>query len=395
MIDRTLAAYAKQAFAHYPIITITGPRQSGKTTLARAVFSDKPYANLEHPATRQFALDDPNGFLKQFPHGAVIDEIQRAPDLLSYLQVMVDDRRENSLFVLTGSQQFSLMKGVSQSLAGRTALLKLLPLSIEEVSAFGQFNNDELLFRGFYPRIYDQNIPAEQALGDYFETYVERDVRQLLNVRNMSLFQRFVQLCAGRTGQLLNLNSLADDTGISHSTAREWMSVLEASFIVFLLQPFHATIKKRLVKSPKLYFYDVGLAGWLCGIENARQLVTHPLRGNLFENMVVMEALKHRLNQGKRANLFFYRDSSGHEIDLLYARRQRYAAIEIKSGKTINRDYFKGLKRFRETFPELVGESVVVYGGDAPQERSESRVVTPEMFPAVLRRIDACDAKFA
>lgn len=391
MIDRTLAAYAKQAFANYPIITITGPRQSGKTTLARAIFSDKPYANLEHPATRQFALDDPNGFLRQFPQGAVIDEIQRAPDLLSYLQVMVDDRRENSLFVLTGSQQFSLMKGVSQSLAGRTALLKLLPFSIEEVSAFGQFDSDELLFRGFYPRIYDRKIPADQALGDYFETYVERDVRLLLNVRNRSLFQRFVQLCAGRTGQILNLNSLADDTGISHSTAREWMSVLEASFIVFLLQPFHATIKKRLVKSPKLYFYDVGLAGWLCGIENARQLITHPLRGNLFENMVVMEALKHRLNQGKRANLFFYRDSSGHEIDLLYARLQRYAAIEIKSGKTISRDYFKGLNRFHKSFPDLVGERVVVYGGDESQERSGVRVVTPEMFPAVLRRIDNGD----
>jgi len=391
MIKRTLAEHARQVFSKYPVITITGPRQSGKTTLARSVFAEKSYVNLENPATRQFALEDPNGFLNQFPKGAVIDEIQRAPDLLSYLQVIVDEKKGNSLFVLTGSQQFSLMKGVSQSLAGRTALLKLLPFSIHELAAFGTFDSDELLFRGFYPRIYDQDIPPEQALGDYFETYVERDVRQLVNVRNTTLFQRFVQLCAGRVGQFLNLNSLADDTGISHSTAREWMSVLEASYIVFLLQPFHANIKKRLVKSPKLYFYDVGLASWLCGIESSRQLITHPLRGNLFENLVVLEALKHRLNQGKRNNLFFYRDSSGNEIDILYAHLQRFAAIEIKSGKTVSSDYFKAIARFSETFPDLVQKKVVVYGGDETQERNGIKVTTPERLHNVLHQVDEQD----
>jgi predicted AAA+ superfamily ATPase len=391
MIQRTLAGHARDIFMKYPIITITGPRQSGKTTLARAVFPEKAYVNLENPAIRQFAMEDPNGLLDQYPDGAVIDEIQRVPDLVSYLQVIVDEKRKNSLFVLTGSQQFSLMKNVSQSLAGRTALLKLLPFSIEETASFGEYEIDDLIFKGFYPRIYDQDIPPSQALGDYYETYVERDVRQLVNVRNTALFQRFVRLCAGRTGQLVNLNSLADDTGVSHSTAREWMSVLEASYVVFLLQPFHANIKKRLVKSPKIYFYDVGLASWLCGIEDVRQLTNHPLRGNLFENLVVMEALKHRLNQGKRNNLFFYRDSSGNEIDLLYARLQQFVTIEIKSGKTITSDYFKGIKKFAKNFPDLAREKMIVYAGDESQERNGIKVFSPFKLAAELNRIDQSD----
>ncbi len=391
MIQRTLAGHARDIFTKYPVITITGPRQSGKTTLARAVFPEKAYINLENPAIRQFAMEDPNGFLDQYPDGAVIDEIQRVPDLVSYLQVIVDEKRKNSLFVLTGSQQFSLMKNVSQSLAGRTALLKLLPFSIEETASFGEYEIDDLIFRGFYPRIYDQNIPPAQALGDYYETYVERDVRQLVNVRNTALFQRFVRLCAGRTGQLVNLNSLADDTGISHSTAREWMSVLEASYVVFLLQPFHANIKKRLVKSPKIYFYDVGLASWLCGIEDVRQLANHPLRGNLFENLTVIEALKHRFNQGKRNNLFFYRDSSGNEIDMLYARLQQFVTIEIKSGKTITSDYFKGIKKFVKNFPDLAREKMIVYGGNESQQRNGIKVTSPFKLAAELNKIDQSD----
>lgn len=279
MIPRALAGHAASVFIKYPVVTITGPRQSGKTTLANATFPDKPYANLESPVTRQFAEEDPIGFLNQYPEGAIIDEIQRVPDLLSFIQVIVDEKQKNSLFILTGSQQFELMRGISQSLAGRTALLKLLPLSISELTSFFPLGVDEMLFKGFYPRIYDQNIPPYQVYGDYYETYVERDLRQLINIKNLSLFQRFIRLCAGRCGQLLNLNSLANDSGISQSTAREWMTILEASYIVFLLQPFHVNIKKRLVKSPKIYFYDVGLAGWLCGIEEERQIATHPLRG--------------------------------------------------------------------------------------------------------------------
>ena len=376
MIPRMLARHAAAVFAKYPVVTITGPRQSGKTTLARATFADKPYANLENPVTRQFALEDPVAFLGQYPDGAVIDEIQRAPDLLSYIQVMVDEQGRNSLFVLTGSQQFELMRGISQSLAGRTALLKLLPFSIPEIMAHFSFGVDELLFKGFYPRVHQRDISPVQVYGDYFETYVERDLRQLVNVKDLSLFQRFVQLCAGRCGQLLNLNSLANDTGIAQSTAKEWMAVLEASYIVFLLRPFHTNISKRLIKSPKIYFYDVGLASWLCGIEEERQVATHPLRGNLFENMAVMEALKYRYNQGKRDNLHFYRDSNGNEIDLIYSKGKDLLPIEIKAGQTVTSAYFKGLKKFQSLFPDLLPwPGFLVHGGETEQPRQKIKVM--------------------
>ena len=389
MISRTLAAYAAAIFTKYPVLTITGPRQSGKTTLARATFADKPYANLENPVTRQFAQEDPLAFLNQYPEGAVIDEIQRVPDLLSYIQVIVDERRRNSLFVLTGSQQFELMRGISQSLAGRTALLKLLPLSIPELSAHFSPGIDELLFKGFYPRIYDQEIAPAQAYGDYFETYVERDLRQLVNVKDLRAFQRFVRLCAGRCGQLLNLNNLANDTGISQSTAREWMTVLEASYIVFLLQPFHANIGKRLIKSPKMYFYDVGLASWLCGIEEEKQVATHPLRGSLFENMAIMEALKYRYNHGKRNNLYFYRDSNGNEIDLIYTRGNDLLPIEIKSGQTITPSYFSSLQKFYALFPDqLPWPGFLLYGGETEQSRQDTTVMRIFSFPQHLDEIE-------
>lgn len=389
MIPRILAKYATAIFTKYPVVTITGPRQSGKTTLARATFADKAYANLENPVTRQFAQEDPVGFLNQYPEGAVIDEIQRVPDLLSYIQVIVDERRKNSLFVLTGSQQFELMRGISQSLAGRTALLKLLPLSIPELSARFSLGIDEMLVKGFYPRIYDQDIAPAQAYGDYFETYVERDLRQLVNVKNLSVFQRFVRLCAGRCGQLLNLNSLANDTGISQSTAREWMTVLEASYIVFLLQPFHANIGKRLIKSPKVYFYDVGLAGWLCGIEEEIQVATHPLRGSLFENMAIMEALKYRYNHGKRNNLYFYRDSNGNEIDLIYVKGNDMLPIEIKSGQTITSAYFTSMKKFQALFSDqLPWHGFLIYGGETEQSRQDCKVMRIFSFPQHLSGIE-------
>ena len=389
MISRILAAYAIANFAKYPVVTITGPRQSGKTTLARATFADRPYANLENPVTRQFAQEDPVAFLNQYPEGAVIDEIQRVPDLLSYIQVIVDERRRNSLFVLTGSQQFELMRGISQSLAGRTALLKLLPLSIPEVAARFSLDIDEMLFKGFYPRIYDQDIAPAQVYGDYFETYVERDLRQLINVKDLSVFQRFVRLCAGRCGQLLNLNSLANDTGISQSTAREWMTVLEASYIVFLLRPFHANIGKRLIKSPKIYFYDVGLASWLCGIEEESQIATHPLRGNLFENMAIIEALKYRYNNGKRNNLYFYRDSNGNEIDLIYVKGNDMLPIEIKSGLTISSAYFTSMKKFQTLFADhLPWPGFLIYGGETEQIRQDSKVMRIFSFPQHLDVIE-------
>jgi len=372
MIPRTLESKLKELALKYPVVTITGPRQSGKTTLCRAAFPDKPYVNLERPDTRAFAISDARGFLARYEGGAILDEIQRVPELLSYLQVMVDERHQAGLFILTGSQQFEVINQISQSLAGRTALLKLLPLSMEELAAAGMVSStDVMLLRGFYPRIYDAQLDPTEALGDYLETYVERDLRQLITIKDLSLFERFIRLCAGRTGQLLNLQSLGNDVGISHTTARSWLTLLEASYVVFRLPPWHANISKRQVKTPKLYFYDVGLASYLLGIEQQSHINRHPLRGNLFENMVVMEALKYRYHRGKRSNLYFWRDAKGNEVDLLVERGPDIAAVEIKSGATISSDYFKGLRTFSAKLPAPVRQCALIYDGEERQRRSD------------------------
>lgn len=386
MIRRTITDFLRKTFSHYPVVTITGPRQSGKTTLCRKTFPEKPYVNLESPETRERALLDPVGFLKQFGEGAILDEIQRAPQLVSYLQVLVDELGKNSLFILTGSQQLEVTQAITQSLAGRTAILRLLPFSLEELGE--GIPIDKLLYSGFYPRIHDQKLNPTQTLGDYFETYVERDLRQLSNIRNLSSFQRFVKLCAGRTGQLLNLQSLGNDAGVSHTTAREWVSLLEASYIVFLLQPYHENIGKRLLKAPKLYFYDVGLASYLLGIENQKQIASHPLRGNLFENLVVMETLKHRFHRGKKNNLSFYRESGGNEVDLLYDLAGRFAAIEIKAGSTFASDYLKGFKHLEKALPKTLLGKVLVYAGEASHEIRDVTLANPFTLCKELRRLD-------
>lgn len=377
MINRTIEVTLRDLAGMYPVVTITGPRQSGKTTLCQMVFSEKPYANLESPDVRQFAFDDPKGFFAQYPDGAILDEIQRAPDLVSYLQPLIDADKRNNLFILTGSQQFEVMTTINQSLAGRSALIRLLPFSTEEIQSKKSLPDiDSLLYHGFYPRLWDKKLIPTQALGDYFETYIERDLRQLITIKDLNLFQRFMKLCAGRVGGLLNVNSLANDTGISHTTARNWLSLLEASYIIFLLQPYHRNISKRLVKSPKLFFYDVGLAAFLLGIENQKQISRDPLRGSLFENMVIAEALKYRFNQGKRSNLYFYRDSKGNEVDLLMVYGSDIFPIEIKAGMTITRDYFKGLNHFAKLFPDhMPWGSGIVYGGDETQKRTGVLIV--------------------
>ncbi len=373
-------------FRQYPFVTVTGPRQSGKTTLCRATFPNLRYANLEAPDQREFAESDPKGFLAQLGEGAIIDEVQHVPALLSYLQVLADELRRNSLFVLTGSEQFKLSDAISQSLAGRTALLRLLPFSIAERQRMGAGDAiDDILFTGFYPRILDQGLDPRQALGDYVETYVERDVRRMGEIRNLSSFRRFVRLCAGRIGLLLNLSSLGSDAGVSHTTARHWLTILEASYVVFRLPPFFANIRKRLVKAHKLYFYDVGLAGYLIGIENARQIATHPLRGPLFENMVIAEALKHRFNRGRDFNLSFFRDSRGLECDLLYETGLGIHAIEIKSGSTISSDYFTALNRVADLIPK-VSAKTVVYGGNERQSRSDCQVIPPTELTSAIQQ---------
>lgn len=384
MITREITPCLVELFGKYPFVTVTGPRQSGKTTLCRAAFPHLQYANLEAPDLREFAESDPRGFLAQLGGGAILDEIQRVPILLSYLQVLADEQRENGLFVLTGSEQFRLSDAINQSLAGRTALLRLLPFSLDERRQTGASDRiDDILYSGCYPRIHDQKLEPRQALGDYFETYVERDVRQIGEIRNLSNFRRFVRLCAGRVGQLANLSALGADAGVSHTTARHWLTVLEASYVVFLLPPFYANIRKRLVKSPKLYFYDVGLASYLIGIEHAGQLATHPLRGALFENAVIVEALKHRFNRGYRSNLSFFRDARGLECDLLYENGNGIGAIEIKSGATVTSD--DALNRIARVLPQISGK-VVVCGG---AERHSRRDVVPLAgLRAVLERFE-------
>lgn len=389
MINRTLGDYAKQMAEKYPVVTITGPRQSGKTTLVKSVFKKLPYANLEHPMTRDFAKNDPVAFLEQYSDGAILDEIQRAPELLSYIQVRVDEDTRCGQFILTGSHQFELRAGINQSLAGRTAVLKLLPLSLKELSESGEsMDVDDLIWKGFYPRIYDKDVPPNQAYSDYFETYVERDLRSIENIRNLDSFRLFVKLCAGRVGQLLNLSSLSNEAGVSHSAVREWLSILQASYIVFTLAPYHPrSLNKRLVKSPKLYFYDVGLAAWLCGIEELRHLQNHPLRGNLYENMVVADVLKWRWNRGKSNNLSFYRDSNANEVDLIYETGGKPVPIEIKSGKTVSGDYFKGLKHFATEMGKLKYGSVLVYAGDVGQNRTGITVTNHQQLPDLLETI--------
>lgn len=366
--DRHLAPVLADRAAQYPVVTVTGPRQSGKTTLCRLAFPGLPYANLEQPDTRAFAQGDPQGFLNQFPDGAVLDEIQRVPELLSWVQVLVDKTGRPGQFILTGSHQFELMDAVTQSLAGRTALLQLLPLSINEMAEAGlSTRTDWLLHAGGYPRIHAQALAPDVALGDYFQTYVERDLRAIVELRNLEEFRRFVRLAAGRVGQLLNLHSLAADSGISDPTARQWMTLLQASYIVFLLPPWFTNLGKRLVKAPKLYFYDVGLAAWLMGITQEAQVATHPLRGGLFENLVVMEFVKHAAHHGERPRLHFFRDSNGVEIDLLVENGMAPGAmglVEIKAGQTVQPGFLKPLHVVSGLLGPQVQRRMLVYGGN-------------------------------
>ncbi len=369
MYHRDMAEELKALARGYPVVTLLGPRQSGKTTLVRNTFPDKPYSNLEAIDTQELARSDPRGFLARFPGGAILDEIQRVPELLSYIQVQVDEQNEKGLFILTGSHQMELHQAIAQSLAGRTALLQLLPMSLSELKqARISLSLDETLIQGGYPRIFQEQLDPTKAYRNYFQTYVERDLRQLVNIKDLTQFQRFIRLCAGRIGQLLSLESLGNDAGISAHTVKEWLSLLEASFILFRLYPYFENFGKRIVKAPKLYFTDVGLATYLLGIETVEQVSRDPLRGNLVENLVALELIKTRLNQGRDPQLYYFRDAHGHEIDFVFQSAQELIPIEVKAAQTFHKDFLNNLKFFHDLVGKRSPKGFLIYAG--PQEQT-------------------------
>jgi len=367
MIERSLTRYFQELARQFQVVTLLGPRQSGKTTLCRAAFPGWGYVNLELPTNRQLAAQDPSLFFKQFPPPVVIDEAQRTPELLSHIQVMVDEKKQAGQFILTGSHQPRLVEGISQSLAGRTAILTLLPFSIAELTAAGvTFDRDEYIFTGFLPRIYDQSLPPTRVYEDYYRTYVERDVRLIMNISNQLAFEMFVKLLAGRVGQVVNLHSLAGDIGVSATTLKSWLSVLEASFITFRLPCYYNNFGKRITKAPKIYFTDVGLAAHLLGIESLSQVARDPLLGGLFENMVVIEALKARYNAGKPANLYYFRGQNGVEVDLILDWARRLYLFEIKASMTADPSFARHLLHFMKDVSAVEAAHVLYAGQDWP-----------------------------
>ncbi|MEO5948293.1 MAG: ATP-binding protein [Chitinophagaceae bacterium] len=378
MIPRTATAQLARLAKTFRSVAVVGPRQSGKTTLCKAVFPSKPYVSLENPDTLEFATSDPRGFLSQFKEGAILDEIQRAPHLFSYLQQILDETKKKGLFILTGSNNFLLQENITQTLSGRIAYLQLLPLSLKELAASKKLKPDYTnhILTGGYPEVNAKRINAADWYANYINTYVERDVRQLKNISNLSQFMKLLKLCAGRTGQVLNLTSISNDCGIDQKTVAAWLSVLQSSYIIYLLKPYHANFNKRVIKTPKLYFYDTGVACSLLGITIAKQITQHVSKGFLFENMIVSEMLKKRFNNGKTDNLFYWRDKTGNEVDILTEDAGKLTAIEIKAGETISTDFLKGLDYFSSLQKKSI-KKILLYGGKQEQTRSHGITILP------------------
>ena len=374
MIERTLASKVTSLAQKFQVITLTGPRQSGKTTLVRATFPDLPYVSLEEPDIRQIALTDPRGFLSNYPNGVILDEIQNTPELFSYIQRIVDENRQIQ-FILTGSSNFLLMEKISQTLAGRTAVLHLLPFSLQELEPLTD-SYENMIFKGQYPRIYDRAIPPSDFYPSYIQTYVDRDVRMIKNIGDINAFIQFTQLCAGRIGQPLNNASLANDAGISPNTAKSWLSILESSYILYRLQPYHRNFNKRLIKSPKLYFYDTGVACSLLGIREQEQVNLHYMKGSLFENLILNEFIKRSFNRGENRQPYYWQDNHGKEIDCLLVNGEKVTAVEIKSGKTMSTSYFENLKYWRSLAALPESQEYVVYGGDQSMQAGAGTLIS-------------------
>ncbi|MCK9631827.1 MAG: ATP-binding protein [Methanoregula sp.] len=389
MIKREAEKKLRELARGFPAVSVIGPRQSGKTTLVREVFPKKPYVLLEDPDTRAFAEEDPRGFLAQYERtGAILDEVQRVPALFSYLQGVLDTHNKPGHFILTGSQNFLLMESISQSLAGRVGIVRLLPLSMRELHREGipARHYEDYLYTGFFPRLYNSTIEPADFYSSYIQTYLERDLHQLKQVQNLSAFQNFLKMCAFRNGQVVNYSSLAQDCGITHNTAKEWLSLLETSSIIVRIRPHHKNFNKRLIKMPKLYFTDPGLAAHLAGIPDGDTIRYHSLKGGLFESLIITEFLKYRFNNGKESNLYFWRDQHGHEIDcLIESGGKDLIPVEIKSGRTANNDYFKEIGYWNTLSGNTPEQSFVVYGGDLSQQRSAGHLVGYAHLDPVLK----------
>ena len=383
-INRDITTVMLEMYQFFPVITMTGPRQSGKTTLLRNVFKQLPYYSLENLDVRRFALNDPVGFLTQHPEGMILDEVQNAPDLLSYIQGMVDETPEKR-FVLSGSSQFSVIRQITQSLAGRTGVLELLPLSYSEVKKDADEETlDSVILKGFFPALYSGKNIFNLLYPSYVKTYLERDVRDLLQIKDLMQFQTFLRLCAGRIGSLFNASELSGEVGVSANTIKSWLSVLEASYIITMLPPFYENTRKRLTKTPKLYFCDTGLACYLLGIETEQHLARDKMRGHLFENFIITEALKCRYNKGKESNLYFYRDSNGVEVDLLIKNGSDYTAVEIKSSQTYHPDFQAGIRTLSTVMKERITNKVILYAGDFENETADIKLLNYQKMNTVF-----------
>jgi predicted AAA+ superfamily ATPase len=377
-IKRKIESEIQKELKVYKILTLTGPRQAGKTTLCKSLFPEKKYYSLEDPDIRNWCTEDPRSFLNEIKMGAVLDEIQRAPDFLSYLQTFVDGQKSNGLFILTGSNQLQLNEKITQSLAGRTSLATLLPFSISEIKDLTIKDSfSKIAYRGFYPGLYENEISPSLFYKNYYQTYVERDVTSLIQLKERMNFEKFVKLCAGRAAQILDYSNLANDVGVSVTTIKNWISILEASYILFRLPPYFENFSKRMIKSPKLYFYDVGLLSYLLDIRSENELDNHSMRGNIFENMAIVDLMKEFYYTGRDTKLYFLRDSKGNEVDLVYKLKEKFHLLEIKSGMTLNDDFYKGLKYYTAFFEEkkIKSKSYLIYSGEQEQSRSYAEIM--------------------